>query len=681
MSGRYPPISPKCPHFLHGGDYNPDQWPAEIWDDDMRLMKAAGCNAMSVGIFSWVHLEPSEGRFTFEWLDTIMDKLAANGAFAVLATPSGSKPAWMSEQYPEICRVGSDGRREPHRGRHNHCPTSPVYRRKVELINARLAERYKDHPALLLWHLSNEYGGECHCELCYAAFREWLKRRYGTLEDLNRAWWAAFWGHDVTDWEQIRPVDGSMHGTMLDWRRFVTHQTADFMQAEIAPLKRLAPGVPVTTNMMGTWADGLDNWKLAPHLDVVAWDNYPFYHDRDGDWKTAAAISFAHDIYRSFKGGRPYLLMESTPSACNWWPVMKLKRPGIHRLTSLQAVAHGADSVMYFQWRAGRGCSEKFHGAVVDHTGTGETRVFREVAEVGDILKKLDPVVGTSVDAEAAVIWEWETEWAINAAQGPRRDRRDYTATCQAHHRAFWSRSVPVDVISMDVDFSKYRVLVAPMFYMVRPGVAERIEEFVRRGGVFVTTYWSGIADENDLCFCGGRPGPLRQLLGIWSEEIDALYDDEENAVAAAPGNSLGLGGTFRAHTLCDLIHSEGAEVLATYQRDFYAGRPALTANRVGQGTAYYVAFRGDDDLLDGLYSRIISRAGLRRVIDAELPEGVTAQMRTDGAREFVFLLNFKREPQKVDLGATDYVDMLTAERVRGVVTLPGYGSRVLQRG
>ena len=680
MSERYPPINPKCPHFLHGGDYNPDQWPPEIWDEDMRLMKRAGCNAMSVGIFSWVHLEPEEGKFTFDWLDTVLDKLAANGVFAVLATPSGSKPAWMSEKYPEVCRVTPEGRRELHTGRHNHCPSSPVYREKVRLINSRLAERYASHPALIAWHVSNEYGGECHCDLCYAAFRRWLKHKYETLKHVNQQWWAAFWSHDFTDWQQIRPIDSSIHGLMLDWRRFVTEQTVDFMRSEIEPLKKRTPGVPVTTNMMGTWSAGLDYWKFVPHVDVVSWDSYPFYHDRDDNWKTAATVSFMHEIYRAFKGGRPYMLMESTPSACNWWPVMKLKRPGVHRLASLQAVAHGADSVMYFQWRAGRGGTEKFHGAVVDHSGRDDTRVFREVAEVGEILKKLDPVVGTTAAADAAIIWEWENEWAINSAQGPRREKRDYTETCQAHYRPFWKRGVPVDVINMECAFSGYKLLVAPMLYMLRPGVAPRIEEFVRNGGTFVATYWSGIADQNDLCFTGGRPGPLRALLGIWSEEIDALYDDESNAVRMGEGDPLGLTGSFRAHTLCDLIHAEGAQVLAAYEKDFYAGRPALTVNSSGNGRAYYVAFRSDDDFLDAFYGGLIRQTGLQRALDADLPEGVTARTRTAGAETFLFLLNFTREPQVVGLGNVRGVDLLTGAEVSRRVELPGYGSVVLRR-
>jgi len=679
VSHRYPPVSDKCPHLLHGGDYNPDQWPRETWAEDMRLMKLAGCNAMSVGIFSWAQIEVAEGRFEFGWLDEIMDRLADNGAFALLATPSAAHPAWLSAKYPEVLRVDADGRRRPHRARVNYCLTSPTFREKCAAIAEKLAERYRDHPALLMWHLSNEYGGACYCELCQAAFRQWLRERYASLEQLNAKWWTAFWGHTFTDWSQIGPLDGSILGMRLDWQRFVTDQTVSFLRNEAAPLRRITPGVPVTTNMMGTYT-GLNYWKFAEHVDRVSWDSYPQFHDRDDDWRQAAAVGFVHDLYRCLKGGRPFLLMESTPSSTNWMPVNKLKRPGLHRLMSLQAVAHGSDTVQYFQWRKGRGGTEKFHGAVVDHCGHENTRVFRDVAEVGEALGKLDAVVGTTVRPEAAVIYDWENRWAIDASAGPRREKKDYEPTCVNHYRPLWARGVPVDVVDMDQALDGYRLVIAPMLYMVRPGVAERIERFVEGGGTLVTTYWSGIADENDRVFAGGFPGPLRAVLGVWAEEIDVLHDDEANGVAFLDDNELELHGEYEARVFCDLIHAEGAEVLARYTRDFYAGRPAVTCHAFGRGRAFYIASRNEPAFLHAFYGRLVETLALRRTANTNLPEGVTAQARTDGDREFVFLMNFKRAGQYLHLGEDAFTDVLTGENVAGERKIDGYGSMVLQR-
>jgi beta-galactosidase len=654
------PIVAQFPHILHGGDYNPDQWlpwKDTIWKEDMRLAKLAGINSLTVGIFSWTALESDEGVYHFEWLDEVMDMLADNGMIAVLATPSGAKPAWMSQKYPEILRMDADRRRALHGVRHNHCPTSPVYRRKVAEMNARLAERYKNHPALGVWHISNEYGGECHCPLCQEEFRRWLRQRYGTLEALNQAWWTAFWSHRFTDWGQLEspsPIGESLiNGLSLDWRRFSSERHIDFYLQEIKPLKEITPRVPCTTNLMGTYT-GIDYFALAKVLDVVSWDNYPWWSGGD-DTATGAQRAFLHDLTRSLKD-RPFMLMESSPSATNWQPVAKLRRPGVHELQSLQALAHGADTVQYFQYRKSRGGHEKFHGAVVDHEGTENSRVFRDVARLGERLKDLDGLVGADVPAKAAVMYDWEVRWALDNTAGFLQNKTGYERTVIDHYRAFWKQGVPVDVIDQTRSFDKYDVIAAPMLYLLRPGAASRIDAFVRRGGTFIATYLSGYVNESDLCFLGGFPGDgLMDTLGIWCEEIDALLPEDENAIAWE-------GGSFRAYDLCELVHLKGAEALGTYGADFYRGRPALTLNRRGKGRAYFIAARSGDDFLDAFYRRIAREAGLKPVLAAPLPAGVNAQIREQGAEEYVFVMNFTNEPKTVDAGTEGRLELAPYE-------------------
>jgi beta-galactosidase len=681
----FDPISNKLPVFMHGGDYNPEQWldyPG-VFEEDIRLMKLAKCNVMSVGIFSWSALEPEEGKFNLEWLDNVIDKLYENGIYTVLATPSGARPVWMAEKYPEVLRVGANRVKNLYGGRHNHCFTSPIYREKVNIINTKLAERYSKHPGVLMWHISNELGGDCHCELCQKAFRNWLKDKYKTIENLNHTWWSTYWSHTYNDWSQIESPapqgERMVHAMNLDWRRFVTDQTIDFLKKEVEPLRAANAELPVTTNLMELF-DGLNYWKLKDVIDIVSWDNYPMWHGEEDNSALATKVSMIHDIKRSLKGGKPFMLMESTPSLTNWQSISKLKKPGMHLLSSLQAVAHGSDTVQYFQWRKSRGASEKLHGAVVDHCGHSNTRVFKDVTEVGAALENLTPIIGSSVEPQVAVIFDWENRWAINDSQGPRNCGKKYEETVISHYKPFWNMGVPVDVIDMDCDFSKYKLLVAPMLYMVRPGVGERIESFVKAGGTFVATYWSGIVDENDLCFLGGFPGPLRKVLGIWSEEIDALYDHEVNTIKAVEGNSLGLQGSFEAVELCDLIHAETASVLAEYSSDFYAGRPAVTLNEFGEGKAYYIAARNKKDLNEAIYESLIKELNIRKNIDTNLPKGVTAQLRTDGDKEFIFLMNFSEKEQIVKLDSKKYIDMLSKEEIQGEISLPLYGIRVLQR-
>lgn len=685
MAVKYPSISSKISSFLHGADYNPDQWLKypEVLAEDIRLMKLAKCNVMSVGIFAWAALEPEEGVFTFEWLDQLLDTFAENGIYAFLATPSGARPAWMSKKYPEVLRVGANRVRNLHGARHNHCYTSPIYREKVTIINEKLADRYAHHPSVIGWHISNEYGGECHCDHCQETFRGWVKQKYGTLDNLNHSWWNTFWSHTITDWSQVESPaphgENAVHAMNLDWKRFVTDQTVDFCRHEMEPLRKMNPDLPITTNFMETF-EGLNYWKFAELLDVISWDAYPTWHDAKDETEQAVLFAFNHDLFRSLKGGQPFMLMESTPSMTNWQPVSKVKRPGMHMLSSLQAVAHGSDTVQYFQWRQSRGSSEKFHGAVVSHSGHEHTRVFQDVAELGTALGRLEEVVGTSVQPEVGIIFDTENRWAVKDAQGPRNKGIDYEKTVRQHYRAFWEKGVPVDVIDMECDFSKYKILVAPMLYMVRPGVGERIERFVENGGTFVCTYWSGIVDENDLCFLGGFPGPLRKTLGIWSEEIDSLHDHDTNEIGFDEGNILDLQGVYEAYELCDLIHLEGAESLASYQNDFYAGRPALTVNHLGNGKAYYVASRNKEPFFKDFFGKLIEEAGVKPVIDAVLPKGVTAQGRTDGEHDYVFLLNFNEEEQSIELPEEEMFDLISDIHTTGLIQLPSYGVRVLKR-
>ncbi|MBD2871568.1 beta-galactosidase [Paenibacillus sp. IB182493] len=672
--------------MLHGADYNPDQWQKypEVLEEDIRLMKLAHCNVMSVGIFAWAALEPEEGVFTFDWLDSLLDKFAASGIYALLATPSGARPAWMSQKYPEVLRVAQNGIRNLHGARHNHCFSSPVYREKVKIMNTKLAERYAHHPAVIGWHISNEYSGECHCNYCEEAFRGWLQNKYGTLVALNDAWWTTFWSHTYTDWSQVESPtargEKAVHGQNVDWRRFVTDQTVDFCRNEIEPLRAANGELPVTTNFMLDF-EPLNYWKFADLLDVISWDAYPTWHDKGGDESELAAwIGFNHDVFRSLKGGKPFMLMESTPSMTNWQPVSKLKRPGMHMLSSLQAVAHGSDTVQYFQWRKSRGSSEKLHGAVVDHVGHENTRVFRDVAELGAALGKLSEVVGTSVKPEVALIYDWENRWAVKDSQGPRNGGLHYEETAKRHYRPFWDLGVPVDVIDSECAFDSYKLIVAPMLYMVRPGVGERIERFVENGGTFVATYWSGIVDENDLCFLNGFPGPMRKTLGIWSEEIDSLHDHDSNRVVMNDGNALGLSGEYSARELCDLIHLEGAEALAVYGEDFYAGRPALTINKLGKGKAYYIASRNEAAFTNALLARIVEQEGIKRVLDSELPPGVTAQLRTDGDSDYVFVSNFGAEAASLKLDGRRYSDLLSGVDLEGTLALDAYSCRILKR-
>ena len=662
-----------CGRIIHGGDYNPDQWidTKEVWDEDMRLMDLARINSATVGIFAWSLLEPREGEFDFSWLDEVMDKLAAHGKKVILATPSGARPPWLAKKYPEVLRTEESGIRNEYGVRHNHCLTSPVYRQKTAGINRMLAGRYKDHPALFMWHVSNEYSGECHCELCNRAFRDWLRDEYhDDLDLLNHKWWNGFWSHRFTSWDEISSPKfrGENHvpALKLAWKRFVTHQHLTFFLNEAAPLRELTPDVPVTTNMMRLYR-GMDYHRFAPHLDLISWDNYPDWTNGDNT-AVAAETAFVHDHFRSMKDGQPFYMMESTPSVVNWKPVNRGLKSGIQELAAIQAVAHGSDSVQYFQWRKSRGGHEKFHGAVVDHSGSEDTRVFRDVARLGAVLEKLDLVAGERCECRAAVVYDRENSWATEFFCGYNNERRDYDTVCEDWYGALLKAGIAADVISAEQDFTKYGLVIAPFLYMLGDNVAERIGEYVRNGGVWIGTYLTGVVDRDDLCFTGGFPGGgLREVFGILAEETDSLGEGEANLVAFN-------GREYRAVYTCDVIRAEGAQVLAEFsEAPYYKGAPALTVNNYGKGRAYYAAFRPEKDFIYDFCGGVANELGIMSDASFPLPDGVFVRRR-GGA---LFVMNFSGRERAVDLDR-EYTDVITGAKVSGSTVLGEYGYLVL---
>ena len=586
----------------------------------------------------------------------------------------------MADKYPEVLRVESDGERRMFGIRHNHCFTSPVYREKVKQINTRLAERYGSHPAGIAWHISNEYSGACFCPLCREAFRNYLRKRYDNdINKLNHAYWSTFWSHRYDNFEQIEPpMDKgvkSINCLVVDWKRFTTYQTCDFMKAEIEAIKKICPGLPTTTNMMGMF-EGLDYSTLGEYIDVASWDSYPFWHQNgsgDEHIRQAYSTAFCHDFYRSMKQ-RPFMLMESAPGVANWHPVNHLKRPGMDRLQSIQAVAHGSDSVQYFQFRKGRGSQEKFHGAVVDHVGTDETRVFKAVADTGRTLADIAEIAGTMPNTEVAILYSWESRWALNFGEAFILKNKGYEDECFEYYRPLWERGISVDIIPPHADLSKYKLIVIPMLYMADAETIGNIKRYVANGGVVYAAHTLGFVDENDLCHLGGFPGgDLKEVFGLWNEETDSLYPEETSRVVMNDGED------FFGKELCELVHSRGAEVLATYSADFYEGSPAFLKNTYGKGIAYYQAFRDKGGFKDRIIGEIVDGLKIERAIDIEFPYGVVAHSRQDEENKYVFIENYSGESiDSLPLDGT-YFD-LEASVECSTVSLDRYDVRILKK-
>jgi beta-galactosidase len=620
------------PRFAFGGDYNPEQWPREVWRDDVALMVEAGVNLVSVGIFSWAKLEPSEGQFDFEWLTEILDLLHESGIRVDLANATASPPPWFSHAYPESLPVTKSGVRLGYGSRQAFCGSSADYRRAAARLTREIASRYAQHPAVVMWHVHNEYG--CHNQPCYcdasgAAFQRWLEKKYTTIATLNDAWGTAFWSQGYGAFAEITPPRES--GTFLnptqqlDFARFSSDELLECFDAEAAILREFSP-LPITTNFMG-FLMGLDRpldyWKWSEHQDIVSNDHYLVASDARGFQE----LAMVDDFIRGLSGGEPWILMEHSTSAVNWQPRNRAKQPGEMLRNSLQHVARGADAVLFFQWRAAQAGSEKFHSAMLPHAGT-DTKTWREVVQLGAALTSIAEVVGSRVsDARVAIIHDTDARWASQLDAHPTVDT-DMMAETRRWHDALYRLAVTTDFRRSTDDLEDYAVVVVPMTYLVTDRAVENLRDYVLAGGHVIVTYFSGVVDENDHVRLGGYPGAFRDLLGIRLEEFYPLGQDESVALS-----KFGTGTIFS-----DLGRVTDAEVLAEYSTGATAGSPAITRNAVGAGAAYYVgtslAPAGINELLGG----ILSSAG---AMPTSVPASdVEVVRRSNGSQSWLFVIN-----------------------------------------
>ena len=676
-------MKPMFDHFLFGGDWNPEQWPEDTWEHDLDMLEDAHINEVTINVFSWALLQPAEDRYDFSMLDKIVALLVKHDFNIVMATGTAALPGWMVRLHPETIRTEQNGTRHVFGGRHNFCPTSPYFRKASRALAAHVAERYAGTSGLVAWHVCNEYGGGgglCYCDHCAEAFRTWLKNKYGTVEALNKAWCANFWSHTIYDWGDVVPPvsygDGIsdakcvVSGLQMDYRRFQNQAQLACYTNERDAIRAYDAATPITTNLMGTFKD-LDYFEWAKEMDVVSWDNYP------GMDTPPSFTAMCHDLMRGIGGNKPFMLMEQTPNQQNWFPFCKVKRPGEVRKLSWQAVSHGADAVQFFQMKQSIGGCERFHGAVIAHDGTEQSRVFKETAALGGELDRIGKrIMGSEIRAKVAIMFDWQSYWSLEGCVGPTAGF-SYPNEVHRFYRAFWRRNVPVDIIESTTPLDKlkqYDLVVAPALITVLPGVAETLESYVSEGGSFITGYMAGIHDEHDLVVPGGYPGKLRDLMGVWVEEIDALAPDETIEVH---GDAVGAKGEIVA----SIIHREGARRLAAYGGgEFYAGHSALTVNTYGKGKAYFVGTPLDETGMSAFMAPIIKELGLKPL---DTPEDVSLSVRygDDGVR-YAFLINNSESDKRLCLDELNGgVELLTGHVVDGPVELKPYGVNVIELG
>ncbi|MFS1299432.1 beta-galactosidase [Streptosporangium longisporum] len=640
---------PRPTGLAYGADYNPEQWPEEVWHEDVRLMREAGVNMVSVGIFSWARLQPAPDRWNFGWLDRVLDLLHEGGVAVDLATATASPPPWLTHAHPEILPVDHEGRRLHHGGRQAWCPSSPVYREHALRLTEEMAVRYGGHPALALWHVSNELGchnARCHCDVSAAAFRVWLRERHTTLDGLNAAWSTDFWSQVYSDWEEILPprlAASYVNPTQqLDFARFCSDALRDQLRAERDVLRRVTPDVPVTTNFMIMGESrNMDYASWAGEVDLVSNDHYPV-RARE---RPEIELAFSADLTRGVAGGAPWLLMEHATGAVNWQPVNVARPAGAMRLGSLAHVARGADGACFFQWRASRAGAEKYHSGMVPHAGT-RSKIWREVVGLGRDLGALAEIAGSRVVSEVAMVFDWEAWWAAELDSHP-SDRIRYRELALGWYEALWRAGVSVDVVPPGTALDGYRLVLAPTLHLTTDETNRRLAGHVEAGGHLLTTYFSGIVDENDHVRLGGYPGAFRDLLGVRTEEFFPLLPG-----ATVTVHTEAAGPAWTATEWTELLETSTATAVARYADGPLAGVPAVTVNSHGAGRAWYVATRLDPGAVDALLARVLAEAGAGPV--AETTPGLEVVRRRGPASDYLFALNHSAAPGWLRAGGTD---------------------------
>ncbi len=645
-----------------GVAYYPEYWDEERWATDADLMAAAGINVVRLAEFAWSRLEPRDGEFDLDWLERAIALLAERGITTVLCTPSATPPPWLTTAHRDVLPRDEKGIVKEAGSRKHYCPTNATYKRYCARITRKMAERFASNESVIGWQLDNEFGDRCYCDVCCEAFREWLKARYGRLDEINRRWGLAFWSGEFTEWDQVPlpwyNVSGHSPSLDLDFARFSTWAIVEFAKVQADIIRELAPHQPITTNLMGRFAQ-LDYYDLAGMLDFVGWDSYPNLPYE------AYVPALGADIMRGVARGKPIWVLEQQMGQTNWNRINTQPRPGQCRLWTYQQIARGAEAIFYFRWRACRGGREKLHDGVVSHDGLPDSRRYEEVSRIGEELARVGEEIEESrVTARVAMLYSYEDIWTVNWEPKP-TCRLGWFEHFELYYGAFHRANVPVDIVHPADDLSAYSLVVAPMLHIVTPEIRQNLERYVSGGGTLVTTVYSGLCDECAVITDQPLPGELRELLGVRVKEYDPFPESMKNAILPEAGALP--QAEYEVDYWAEVIEPQGAEVVARFQSDYYAGGPAVTVNAFGDGKAVYVGTVGDEAFFTDFVAWLMEQADLEA--PPAMPPGLEYRIREGKAADYTFLLNHNGEPVSVEL-PRELADMLTGKPVSGKVTI-----------
>ena len=659
-----------------GVDYYPEHWPKNRWKTDIRLMKKAGFNTVRLAEFSWINMEPAEGHFEFGWLDDVIELLNRNDMYVILGTPTAVMPAWVARKYPETLGMNADGNRIVWGGRKHNCFSSGTYRLLSTRITRAMVEHFANTPNVVGWQTDNEFGGrECHCHSCLAGFQDWLRNKYGTLDELNRAWGNHFWGLSLKAWGEITIPDTSTDrawvmgnpSACLDWKRFTSWLRVRFQADQVRIIREICPDDFVTHNFMGLYSD-LDYYDLAKDLDFVTWDNYPIWSDKPN---ISYGAALAADVMRGLKG-KNFMIMEQTAGACGWAEFGRNPWPGEIRKITYQQIAHGSDGQIWFRWRTCTAGREQYWHGLLGHDGK-PLRRYNEAAQTAKELSRLEGYLsGTTVISQVAVIYDYDNIWSLNFQPGyPGNSLR---GSVQRYYNALFRAGINVDIVNRNADLSEYKLVLAPDMFVLPDETAQKLNRYVKNGGIVFADCRTGVKDENNLCHERTLPGLLSPMLGIRIDEYSSISDDMRYRVEGTKG----FGGSYTATKYVDWVTPEDAEIMADYADQWHMKSFAtVTRNSYGKGKGWYVGtVVKEEAFYDNLIAQLLEDANVKSLVTP--PAGVEASVREGQGKQLLFLINHTERTQTVSV-PEGKLELLSGKRTQSHIQLDMFDVAVIK--